>query len=61
MVEEFRTNPQQWVAEGNIAGDELANLTNLASWTRINSTLTSDGTITVDGKTFNVVKMVYTP
>ncbi len=58
-MEEFRTNPGRWKAKGNIIGDEIAYLTNLASWTLGDTILESDGTIEHEGKIFNVAKMTY--
>lgn len=60
MSEEFTTNPGKVKVEANFIGDELSNLTDLSGFQSSHATVSTDGTITVNGKTFNVVKMVYT-
>jgi hypothetical protein len=60
-AEEFRTNPGKWIVEGNIAGTELTDLTDFTNWTGHLSTISSDGTIEHQGKSFNVAKIVYQP
>ena len=59
MTEKFTTNPGKVKIEANFIGDELNSLTDLSAFQNDHCTLTTDGTITVNGKTFNVVKMVY--
>ena len=61
MAEEFTTTPGRVKIEANFIGSELSDLTDLSEFQNDHATLTNDGTITVNGKTFNVVKMVYQP
>lgn len=59
MSEEFSTTPGKIIVQENIIGTELSDLTDLSAFQNDHATLTNDGTITVNGVTFNVVKMVY--
>ena len=61
MSEEFTATPGRVKVEANFIGEELTDLIDLTGFENDHATLTSDGTIEVNGKTFNVVKMVYQP
>lgn len=61
LAEEFSTNPGKWTINGNLIGDELGTLSDLSGFINDKCTVTSDSPITVNGKTFNVIKLTYAP
>ena len=65
MADEFDTTPGKLIIDGNIIGETLGTLSDVSGFNDARNSykcaVTSDTQITVNGITFNVAKMVYSP